>query len=137
MVITDRLLKNITLEDMSSMKAEECAERFLQCHECFHGFPSTTTSDRENNWVEKFRRHLCTMAGVEQKLSTAFHPETNRAKDRVNQEVLSYLRCFLSLAQCEWTSLLPTTQLSINNRDTTELKPSPFLYKTATMRNLF
>lgn len=32
MVITDRLLKSVTLEAMSSMNAEECAERFVQCH---------------------------------------------------------------------------------------------------------
>ncbi|KAI0994050.1 hypothetical protein K3495_g14133 [Podosphaera aphanis] len=36
MVITDRLLKSITLE---TMDAESCAERFLLCHWRFHGFP--------------------------------------------------------------------------------------------------
>ena len=118
MVITDRLLKSITLEAMSSMKAEDCAERFLYCHYRFHGFPSAITSDRGSNWVGDFWRHLCKMAGVEQRLSTAFHPQTDGATERANQEVLSYLRCFLSFAQYEWVSLLPTAQLSINNRDT-------------------
>lgn len=32
MVITDRLLKSVTLEAMTSMAAEDCAKRFISCH---------------------------------------------------------------------------------------------------------
>lgn len=32
MVVTDCLLKSVTLEAMDSMEAENCAERFLNCH---------------------------------------------------------------------------------------------------------
>lgn len=46
MVIRDRLTKGVTLEAMNTMKAEDCAERFVQCHYRFHGFPSAITSDR-------------------------------------------------------------------------------------------
>ncbi|KAI0998278.1 hypothetical protein K3495_g9919 [Podosphaera aphanis] len=49
MVITDRLLKGVALEAMTSMNAEECADRFLQCHYRFHGFPKAITSDRGSN----------------------------------------------------------------------------------------
>ena len=89
MVITDRLLKSVTLEAMSSMKAEECAERFLQCHYRFHGFPNAITSDRGSNWVGDFWRKRCALVGIEQRLSTAFHPETDGATERMNQEVLA------------------------------------------------
>ena len=51
MVVADRLLKSVTLEAMTSMGAEECAKRFLNCHIRFHGFPKALTSDRESNWV--------------------------------------------------------------------------------------
>ena len=43
MVITDRLLKSVTLEAMNSMDAESCAEHFLACHYRFHGFPQGLT----------------------------------------------------------------------------------------------
>lgn len=59
-------------------------------------------------------------------MSTAFHPQTDWATERANQEVLSYLRCFLYFAQYEWATLLPTAQLAINNRNTTGLGLSPF-----------
>ncbi|KAI0993806.1 hypothetical protein K3495_g14378, partial [Podosphaera aphanis] len=126
MVITDRLLKGVTLEAMKTMNAEECAERFLQCHYRFHGFPQAITSDRGSNWVGDFWRHLCRLTGIEQRLSTAFHPETDGSTERMNQEVLAYLRAFISFSQLEWASMLPTAQLAINNRDSTVSNLSPF-----------
>lgn len=126
MVITDRLLKSVTLEAMSSMNAEECAERFVQCHYRFHGFPNALTSDRGSNWVGDFWRRLCQIAGIEQRLSTAYHPETDGATERMNQEVLAYLRAFISFAQTEWSSMLPSAQLAINNRDCSSIGLSPF-----------
>ncbi|KAI0993224.1 hypothetical protein K3495_g14960 [Podosphaera aphanis] len=126
MVITDRLLKSVTLEAMTSMNAEDCAERFMQCHYRFHGFPNALTSDRGSNWVGDFWTRLCQLAGIKQRLSTAYHPETDGATERMNQEVLTYLRAFISFAQLEWPSLLPSAQLAINNRDSTVTGLSPF-----------
>ena len=125
MVVTDRLTKAVTLEAMASMKAEDCAKQFIQSHYRFHGFPKAVTSDRGTNWVGDFWRHLCRLAGIEQRLSTAFHPETDGSTERMNQEVLSYLRAFISYAQYDWPELLPSAMLAINNRDTV-LGMSPF-----------
>ena len=125
MVIKDRLTKGVTLEAMDTMKAEACAERFVQCHYRFHGFPSAITSDRGSNWVGDFWRHLCKLVDIEQRLSTAFHPETDGSTERANQEVIAYLRAFISYSQYEWKDLLPTAMLALNNRDTV-LGLSPF-----------
>lgn len=118
MVITDWLLKYCTLEAMKSMSAEECANKFIACHYRFHGFPSFITSDRGSNWVGDFWTHLCRLVGMKQRLSTAFHPQTDGSTERMNQEVLAYLRAFISYAQYEWPSLLPSAMLALNNRDT-------------------
>lgn len=126
MVITDRLLKSVTLEAMNSMSAEECADRFLNCHFRFHGFPAALTSDRGSNWVGDFWTHLCKETNMEQRLSTAFHPETDGSTERMNQEVLAYLRAFISYSQFEWSKMLPTAQLALNNRDSSVSGLSPF-----------
>ncbi|KAI0993189.1 hypothetical protein K3495_g14995, partial [Podosphaera aphanis] len=125
MVITDRLSKEITLEAMTSMSAEACARRFLQCFYRFHGFPRAITSDRGSNWVGDFWRRLCERAGIQQRLSTAFHPQTDGATERANQEIQAYLRAFVTYAQTDWSELLPAAQLALNNRDTS-LGYSPF-----------
>ena len=54
MVITNRLLKSITIEAITIMSAEACAECFVQCHYRYHGFPRFLTSDRGSNWVGDF-----------------------------------------------------------------------------------
>ena len=72
------------------MNAEECAMRFLQRHYRFHGFPTAINSDRGSNWAGDFWRELCGLTKIRQRLSTAFHPETDGATERANQEVLSY-----------------------------------------------
>lgn len=66
------------------------------------------------------------MTNIEQRLSTAFHPETDGSTERMNQEVLAYLRKFISYAQYDWVDLLPSAQLAINNRDNSISGLSPF-----------
>ena len=44
----------------------------------------------------------------------------------MNQEVLAYLRAFISYSQFEWSTLLPTAQLAINNRNNSTSGLSPF-----------
>lgn len=127
MVITDRLLKSITLEAMEKMDAESCAKRFLSCHWRFHGFPNSLTSDRGTNWTSKFWTHLCKLVGMEQRLSTAYHPQTDGATERANQEVQTYLRAYVAYTQYDWADCLPAAQLAINNRGLASLGGiSPF-----------
>ncbi|KAI0991393.1 hypothetical protein K3495_g16794 [Podosphaera aphanis] len=125
MVITDRLLKSCTLEAMETMTAEDCAKRFVHCHYRYHGFPKFITSDRGSNWVGDFWTCLCKLVKIEQRLSTAYHPETDGSTERMNQEVLAYLRAFISYTQYEWPSMLPTAMLALNNRDSV-IGLSPF-----------
>ncbi|KAI0995604.1 Transposon Tf2-6 polyprotein [Podosphaera aphanis] len=77
MVITDRLSKEITLEVMTTVTAEACAKKFLHCFYRFHGFPRAIVSDRGSNWVGDFWTRLCEKTGIKQRLSTAFHPQTD------------------------------------------------------------
>lgn len=125
-VIVDRLTKATTLEPMTSMKAEACAERFLTCHYRFHGWPSSIVSDRGSNWVSRFWRRLCELAGIKQLLSTAYHPQTDGGPERRNQEIQAYLRCYISFAQDDWEDFLPAAMLSLNSRNNAATGISPF-----------
>lgn len=48
-VIVDRLTKEVILEDMETIDAEACAERFLKIHYAYYGMPKTIVSDRGSN----------------------------------------------------------------------------------------
>ena len=60
-------------------------------------------------------------------MSTAYHPQTDGATERANQEVQKYLRAYVAYTQHDWSERLPAAQLAINNRDVVSLGGiSPF-----------
>lgn len=127
MVITNRLLKAVKLEAVNKMDSESCAERFLRCYWRFHEFPKALTSDRGTNWASKFWRWLCELAGIEQRLSTAYHPQSDEATERAIQEAQTYLRAYVAYTQHDWSKFLLAAQLAINDRDVMSLGGiSPF-----------
>ena len=44
-------------------------------------------------------RELNKMLGIESKMSIAFHPQTDKQTERVNQELKQYLRMFIDHRQ--------------------------------------
>jgi hypothetical protein len=54
MVIIDKLLKSCTLEAITFIKAEDCAEIFVQCHYRFYEFFKFITLNKGSNWVKDF-----------------------------------------------------------------------------------
>lgn len=125
-VIRDCLTKAVTLEAMDTMEAEACAERFLQCHYRFHGMPRSIVSDRGSNWLSRFWKRFCKLAGISQRLSTAYHPQTDGGPERTNQEIQAYLRAYVSYLQKDWGQFLPAAQLALNNRESSATRTSPF-----------
>lgn len=58
--------------------------------------------------------------------STAFHLQTDRETERVNQELEVYLRIFTMNHPTDWVTYLPNAQFAYNNRDHSTTKASPF-----------
>ena len=64
-----------------------------------HGLPKSIISDRGPQFVAELIRELNKMLGIESKMSIAFHPQTDRQTERVNQELKQYLRMFIDHRQ--------------------------------------
>jgi len=52
-----------------------------------HGLLESVISDRGPQFAARLMRELNKMLGIETKLSTAYHPETNGQMERTNQEL--------------------------------------------------
>ena len=50
-----------------------------------HGLPTDIVSDRDTKVTSHFWQALMDLLGIQTKLSTAFHPETDGQTERVNQ----------------------------------------------------
>ena len=59
-------------------------------------------------------------------MSTAFHPQTNRQTERLNQTIEAYLRSFVNHEQDDWVRLLPMAEFAYNNSVTVGNGISPF-----------
>jgi len=71
-------------------------------------------------------RELNEMLGIKSKLSTAFHPQTDRQTEKVNQELEQYLRMFIDHRQEQWPEWLGTAEFAYNNKTHSSTRTSPF-----------
>ncbi len=63
---------------------------------------------------------------VKHKMSTAFHPQTDRQTERYNAELEAYLHIFCAYEPDTWNKMLPIAQFAHNSRTHEVLKQSPF-----------
>ena len=63
---------------------------------------------------------------ITQRLSTAFHLETDGTTERANQELETYLRIFTSFQQEDWAFQLPIAMMALNSRVSQSTRLSPF-----------
>jgi transposase InsO family protein len=110
MVITCRLTKGEIYIPLPNIDVETVARAFIRFFYAEHGLPTAITSDRGSQFIGLFWKRFCTILGIEQRLSTAYYPETDGATERANQEVENYLRHFCNADQTNWDDLLPVAQ---------------------------
>ena len=60
-----------------------------------HRLPESVVSDRGPQFVAELTKELNRMLGIETRLSTVFHPQTDGQTERMNQELEQYLRFFV------------------------------------------
>jgi len=66
--------------------------------------------------VAGIMQELNKMLGIESKLLTVFHPQTDGQTKRVNQELEQYLRMFIDHRQQQWPEWLGTAKFIYNNK---------------------
>jgi len=67
------------------------------------------------------------MLGIETRLLTAFHPQTDRQTKRMNQELEQYLWFFVDYRQKDWPELLALAEFAVNNKVHLATKISLFM----------
>jgi len=91
-----------------------------------HGLPESIISDRGAQFAANLMKELNQILGIETRLSTAFHPQTDGQTEQTNQELEQYLRMFINHRQEQWPEWLGTAEFAYNNKVNTSTKVSPF-----------
>ena len=83
-------------------------------------------SDRGVQFVVGIIRELNNLLGIQMKLSTVYHPQTDGQTERINQELEQYLRVFIDHRQEQWLDWLGIAEFMYNNKIYTATKISLF-----------
>ena len=107
----------------SDVNSKELAKLYFNNVFRLHGLPDSVVSDRG---VSTFSRSLCDLAGIQQKMSTSFHPQTDGQTERVNAIAEQYLRGYCNYQQDNWCELLTMAEFSYNNIVSSSTGITPF-----------
>ena len=125
--MTDRLGADIQITACKTdMTAEDFAFLFFDRWYCENGCPLEIISDRDKLFISKFWRALMKLAGIDHKLSTAYHPQTDGSSERSNKtkELEFFLhtaliinhRCSSYRAACLWSTFYYNKTASLEKR---------------------
>ena len=71
-------------------------------------------------------KELNYLLGIQTKLSIAYHLQTDRQTERINQELEQYLRVFIDYRQEQWPDWLGMVEFVYNNKIHVATKILPF-----------
>ena len=115
-VVVDQLMKIRHLAPCTDkVDGSKLGEMFVK--EVFRlcGIPNTIVSGRGPQFVSEFWKHICERLGIERRLSTAFHPQTDSQMERTNSVMEQYPQTFINYQQDDWVKWLPLTEFAANN----------------------
>jgi hypothetical protein len=131
MVVIDSVGKQSHfIKAVTTITATGAANLYLHNVWKLHGLPWKVISDRGPQFVALFMKELYRLLGIEAASSTAYHPQTDRQTERVNQELEQFLQIFVRERQDNWYSLLPLAEFSYNNHVHSSTQHTPFLLDT-------
>ena len=63
---------------------------------------------------------------IKSALTTAYHPQSDGATERVNQEIEAYISIFCTNNPEDWSNMLTTMEFTHNNRQHADCQNTPF-----------
>ena len=127
LTFVDRLSKCVHfVPTSSSVSAKETASLYVSNVFRLHGLSKSIVCDRDPRFAAEFFREVCHHLGVDLKMSTANHPQTDGCTERVHRVLGDVLRCFVNHHQDNWVQVLPLCEYAINATPSESTKESPF-----------
>jgi len=82
LVVVDRLSKMAHyIPTTTDVNSKQVARLFFDNIFCLHGIPDSIVFDYGTQFASEFTEALTNLVGIQQKISTAFHPQTDGQAD--------------------------------------------------------
>ena len=126
-VFVDKLSKMTHIEPCSTtIDAPEFADLLLRTVFRHHGLPRSIISDRDARFTGHFLTTLAERLEFRQRLSTAFHPQTDGQTERMNRVVEDMIRHYVGPYHDDWDTKLALVEFAINNSWQASIEDTPF-----------
>jgi len=126
LVVTDAFSHLVRLIPLRSKTASEVSQRFVECWVTQHGVPATLVTDRGKEFDAAVFDDMCSRLDIEHSFSSAGHPQSNAAVERMNRTILTYFRKYLE-ENSAWVGLLPGLEFAYNTAPHSSTHLSPFV----------
>ncbi len=90
------------------------------------GFCEVLISDQGREFVNRVETELFGLTGIEHRISTAYHPQTNGLTERFNQTLQTALLKVVNETQSDWDYHLPAILFAYRTSIQKATKFSPF-----------
>ena len=110
--------KTLTWEGAAILLQDNLFKRF--------GLPDKMISDRDPRFAAHAFRELLKLLNIHSNLMAAYHPQSDGATERVNQEIKAYLAIYCTSHPEDWLHSLSTLEFTHNNRRHAEQVHTPF-----------
>jgi len=116
LVVIDRLTKMSHFIPCSKdLDARQFANLLMKEIVRLHGLPHDIITDSGTLFTSDLWKETTGKLGIERRLSTAFHPQTDRQTERTNAILEQYLRAYINHQQDDWCGYLPLAEFAYNN----------------------
>ena len=128
LVVCDRLSKMTHfMATTEGTLVEGLARLFRDNIQKLYGLLESVVLDSGPQFVAELTKELNRMLGIEIRLSTVFHPQTDEQTERINQELEQYLWFFVEHRQKDQPEQLASAEFAVNNKIHIATKVSPFM----------
>ncbi|KAM0053973.1 putative nucleotidyltransferase, Ribonuclease H [Helianthus debilis subsp. tardiflorus] len=127
LVVVDRFTKYAHFLALKHpFSAVNVAQLMLDSVFKLHGCPHNIVSDRDPIFLSLFWKEFLKLQGVEQALSTAYHPQSDGQTEVLNRCLETYLRCMVMHDPTAWVKWLPLAEWWYNTTWHSAIKMTPF-----------
>ena len=91
-----------------------------------HGTPLIHSTDRHGSFTSKVTKKMFRALGIEQRFSTAYHPQTQGQVKNLNGWLKTFLRMFCNHQKNNWSDLLHLAEFAWNNHHHSSIGMTPF-----------
>jgi len=127
LVVIDQLTKMSHFIPCSKdLDARQFANLFMKAIVRLHGLPDNIITDRGTLFTSDLWKETTRKLGIERRLSTGFHPQTDGQTARTNAILEQYLRTYINYQQDDRCGYLPLAEFAYNNGYQETIKNTPF-----------